>query len=177
MYDTTNTRLAAALKTLGFTLVSWDVGDGQTIFHFEDNVKFGKNADGYNKIWRDGQWHEYNQSHPFAHIVKVAEARDWIINKVIHGEYQEVGGEDKPSYFVYDISIAACIIAHGYYLLRFTTRRFYFIEEVQQIHKKFLAPERDSALWWQRSYLQRLRTLMELVPRQKNVLDKGCVTA
>ena len=172
MYDTTNTRLAAALNALGFTLVSWDdAGEAQTMFHFDDNVLFGKNAAQYNYLWREKEWHQWNPNHPFCYIVKAAEARDWIINRVIHGQYQETGGEDQSNYFVYDLNIATCIIAGGYYLLRFTDRRFYFVGDAQSLHKAYAKPEHDTELWWQHLYLRKLKLLMALVPRAKNKLD------
>jgi hypothetical protein len=173
MYDTSNTRLAAALKTLGFKLVYWDQDtDKQTVFHYEDDVLFGKTAGQYNHIWREKEWHDFNTHHPFRHIVKAAEARDWIINRVIHDEYQDTGGESEDSYYVYDINIATCIIADGYYLLRFTERRFYFVSGAEAIHKMYATPEHGTPLWWQCGYLKHLRMLMGLVPRDKIKLDK-----
>lgn len=172
MYDTTNTRLAAALKTLGFNLASCNGNyDGQTVFRFDDAVLFGKTPGQYNFLWREKEWHDFNPNHPFHYIVKAAEARDWIINRVIHGEYQETGGEGD-NYFVLDINIAACIIADGFYLLRFVDRRFYFVSEARETHRACIEPARDSSLWWQCNYLKQLKRLMTLVPREKNVLDK-----
>lgn len=170
MYNTSNTRLAAALKALGFRLVCWDKeADRQMAFSFEDGVYHGKNAGEYNQLWRDKEWHEYNRNHPFRHIVRAAEARDWIINRVIHDTYQETGGEDDANYYVYDINIAACIIAEGYYLLRFTERRFYFVSQAQTIHRAYATPEHGSPLWWQCNYLKQLKLLMGLVPREKKL--------
>jgi hypothetical protein len=173
MYNTSNTRLAAALKAMGFTLVSWEKEAGrQMAFSFADGVQHGKNANEYNQLWRDKEWHGYNNNHPFCQIVKAAEARDWIINRVIHDTYQETGGEADGNYYVYDINIAACIIAEGYYLLRFTERRFYFVSQAQTIHRAYMTPEHGSSLWWQCNYLKQLKLLMGLVPREKNKLDK-----
>jgi hypothetical protein len=147
------------------------------VFHFDDNVCYGKNAAEYNHLWRDKAWHEYNTTHPFHYMVKVAEARDWIINRVIHDSYQNDGCEKPDNYFVYDISIAACIIADGYYLLRFNDRRFYFVNEAGAVHRRFAAPEPQSSIWWQCHYLKQLKVLMGLIPRSKNVLDKAYVSA
>jgi hypothetical protein len=175
IYDTSNTRLAAALKALGFTLVTYDAGD-QTNFKFEDSVLYGKRAGDYNMLWREKEWHEFNPNHPFCHIVKAAEARDWIINRVIHDNYQDVGGENQETYFVYDINIATCIIADGYYLLRHDNRRFYFIGTAEKIHRAFAAPVQNTPLWWQCNYLKQLRLLMSLLPH-KNKLDKAVASA
>lgn len=167
LYDTSNTRLAAALKTLGFTLVSYDDAREQTKFAFENDALHGKTASQYNSLWRDSEWHKFNPSHPFHHIVKAAEARDWIINRVIHDNYQSEGGEDEKTYFVYDINVATCIIADGYYLLRHVDRRFYFVAKAGAIHREYAAPIHGSPLWWQCNYLKQLRLLMALVPQTK----------
>ena len=178
MYNTSNTRLAAALKAMGFVLVSWEKEDDrQMAFNFTDSVQYDHNPAQYNVLWRDKEWHGYHVNHPFCHIVKAAEARDWIINRVIHDTYQEEGGEGEGNYYVYDINIAACIIAEGYYLLRFTERRFYFVSKAQAVHRAYATPEHGSPLWWQCNYLRQLKALMGLVPREKNKLDKRYATA
>jgi hypothetical protein len=175
-FQTSNTRLAAALKALGFEFIKCDGSDEQTAFRFSDNICYGKNAVQYCQLWREKQWHEYNQTHPFHYIVQIADARDWLINRVIHGEYQDVGGESPDNYYVLDINIAACIVAGGYYLLRFNSRRFYFVKDAQNVHKLYVAPELGSAVWWQCSYVKQLKELMGLVPR-KLKLDKACASA
>lgn len=179
VFETSNTRLGAALKALGFTFLKWDDAskEKQTMFRFEDGVCFGKTPNQYNHLWREKEWHDFNPSHPFHHIVRAAEARDWIINRVIHDTYQDTGGEDKGNYFVYDINIASCIIADGFYLLRFVERRFYFVSTAQAIHKAYAAPIEGTPLWWHCNYLKQLRLLMGLVPREKNKLDKAFASA
>ena len=117
-----------------------------------------------------------NTNHPFCHIVKAAEARDWIINRVIHDTYQETGGEDESNYYVYDINIAACIIAEGYYLLRFTERRFYFVPGRKLYTGRMRAGGRNTAMV-DHAYLRKHKALMGRVPREKNKLDNSYASA
>ena len=41
---------------------------------------------------------------------------------------------------MYDINIATCLIADGYYLLRFADCRFYFVAKARTVHELYKAP-------------------------------------
>jgi hypothetical protein len=170
MYNTTNTRLAAALRTLGFTYQqpSTYVED-RMVYHLDEGPNRGKAANEYERLWRDSNWHKYNSSHPFSQIVRVAEARDWIVGRVIHDVYQATGGESGDCYATRDFNLAACIVAEGFYLLRFVDRRFYFIEDARGIAQLFGHTNKETALYWQCRYLHELSNLLHQLPGRRIV--------
>jgi len=170
-YVTRNTAVAAALVTLGrhvirakreiddrgyeqFESVVWELDNGSVACEADVNRAF--------------QTRDY-RTEPLACIIKAANAREWLLGNVVHGNYEIAAEPD--SYVTGDLIMASCLVAENFYLRAFYGRRFYFAPGARSMADKFRnAPEGADKLDWQRRFLlelsQMLRRARETVPCQ-----------
>lgn len=159
-YQTKNTLIAAALVTIGRQLEGNCRDNGSIIWTFDDGVvPPGIEAAA---AFRDRTYcHK-----PFCHIIKVANARQWIIDNVIHperGQY-ETAPVEQDCFVTQSLAMASCLVAEDFYLRAFSGREFYFAPGAKVMLDKFrVQPISDSSLDWQRRYLAELGSLLRQV--------------
>ena len=165
IFETFDTRLAAALLTLGFDLHhDTDFTQAQIAFQIHHAKCHDYTEDEYGQLWRDRQWKEENFEHPFALICKVAHARDWLIGNVINPERPYIDNKVEPvceCFKTEKLDIAACIVAAGFYLMWFYDRTFTFAPEAKIIADQFA--DSESEIECQVEYLKQLAILLTAI--------------
>lgn len=159
-YQTKSTLVAAALRTMGRKELGHSRDNGSVVFDFDDGiVPPGIECD---TAFRD-RTYIYQ---PLCYIINVANARQWIIDNVIHperGQYETAPAEDD-CFVTQSLAMASCLIAGNHYLRAFSGREFYFAPGAKTVLEAFRAqPTGDSALDWQRRYLAELGALLRRV--------------
>lgn len=159
-YQTKNTLIAAALVTIGRKVLRSSRDNGSVVWSFSDGiVPPGIEADA---AFKD---HSYKHE-PLCFIFKVASAREWIINNVIHPDRgcYETEPVEQDCFVTQNLAMASCLIAEDFYLRAFSGREFYFAPGARNIVEKFKTPPTsDSPLDWQRRYLDELGILLRKV--------------
>ena len=159
-YQTKNTLIAAALVTLGRQRQGESRDNGSVIWTFNDGVvPPGIEAD---FAFRD-RTYCYK---PLCHIIKVANARQWIIDNVIHPERGQYETEpvEQDCFATQSLAMATCLVAEDHYLRAFSGREFYFAPGAKVMVERFRSqPTGDSPLDWQRRYLAELGILLRRV--------------
>ena len=173
MFETTNTKLAAALLTVGFQLdCNTNFAGNQVVLCIRGGREFGYEPEEFQALWQDRAWQEHNDHHPFHHIVQVAEARDWLLNRVI---FHYDNGHEPPvgdTFATDQLGLAACIVAEGYYLSFFDGRTFYFAPDAEMIRDRYIRADSDDTMKWQVSYLRVLKFLLDRIRNRS--MKKAC---
>ncbi len=157
----TNTQLAAALVVLGHNVLpSTDFQSKEVTFEFDDDIEIEK----YSQAWRMLFSGMKPDDSPLAKMFLVAKARQWVLDRVIHGNHNE--GMELPSATMKtsDLEFVICLIASGHYLLKLDKqdRAFHFAAEIEPERDSYERPEPESSYYYGRLYL---RTLSDLVRR------------
>src|SRR5215467_14069545 len=164
MFETKNTKLAAALLTIGFELDGGTAFNGeQVVLRIRDGQAFGYEPNELQGLWHDHNWQTHNQHHPFHSIVRVAEARDWLLNRVIYhynGKHEEPTG---PTFATDHLGLAACIVADDFHLLFFDGRNFYFSPDARKLERRYWESDDGDIIHWQVDYLKQLKRLLERI--------------
>ncbi len=177
MWSTTNTRLAAALLVLKHQLqecAEFSHKDGTTTIHFDgESIVMSV----YDRAWRE-------RKHPvdgFNSMRKVAEAYDWLVNRVIYGQYEGVTDLPLRSFKTSSPQLASCLVALDYFLLKFDRDgyRFYFVEGAVGASNEF-AGEVDCPAKWMRKYLERFEMLKKQIKQSRldsvRSMRESCIT-
>jgi hypothetical protein len=153
MYKTKNTLVAAALVTLGRVKMGVARDNGSVVWELDSGEANGEQdvAVAFNKK-------DYNRE-PLAAMVRVANARDWLLHNVVYGNYEIAADSD--SFITRSLVIASCLIADRYYLRAFRDGEFFFAPGARVYSEKFNErPDGDAILDWQRRYLAELAVMI-----------------
>jgi hypothetical protein len=162
MFETKNTKLTAALLTLGFELDNRTVFNGEeVVLRVKPGMVMGYEPPDFDRLWRDQNWQRRNPQHPFIHIVKIAEAREWLLNRVVYRYNSDSGPPTCETFRTDKLALAACIVADGFYLLFFESETFYFPKDAETIAKRFSHP--DDVIEVQLHYLAELKSLLQKI--------------
>jgi hypothetical protein len=150
-YQTTNTIVAAALVTLGRKVIKLGRYDGGVQWSMDCGDVDGKDVGLV--FYKKGYVGE-----PVASMVKVANAREWLLDNVVHGFYEVAAEPD--SFITENLDTASCLVADGYFVRAYRARKFYFAPEAQAFVAAFKQlPCGDTALDWQRRFLVQITAL------------------
>jgi hypothetical protein len=159
-YQTKNTLVAAALVTIGKHEEGYNRDNGSVVWTFSDGIV--PPAINIDIAWRDRTY----SLKPLYHIIKVANARQWIIDNVIHPERGQYDTEpmEQDCFITQSLAMACCLIAQDHYLRAFNGREFFFAPGAKSLLDKFRSqPISDDPLDWQRRYLSELSSLLRKV--------------
>ncbi len=157
----TNTQLAAALVVLGYTInPATNYNSKDVTFEFNDDPEIEK----YSHGWRMLHSGMIPDDTPLSKMFKVAKARQWILDQVIHGHHNEGMEVTQPTIATNDFDFVVCLVAGGNYLLKLDRheRMFHFSQEIARERDLYDNPEPESSYYYGRLYL---RTLNEIVRR------------
>jgi hypothetical protein len=152
-YQTKNTAAAAALVTFGIHVTRKHRENGSIVWELEDGA-----CPCEQDVGRAFQSKGYSRE-PLAAMIKAANAREWLLGNVVHGQYEMEAEPD--SFVTASLTVASCLVAENYYLRAFRSRQFYFAPDAHVIADKFKkSADGDDNLDWQRRYLNDLSDLL-----------------
>jgi hypothetical protein len=148
-YLTKNTAVAATLVTFGRRVLKTSCDNGCLVWELDSG-----DVEGEPDVGRAFLQHGYKRE-PVATMIRLANAREWLLKNVIHSDYET---EAQPDAFVTsDMTLAACLVAQNFFLLAFRGRQFYFPSEAREIADRL---RRDRDLDRQRQFLYQFSTLV-----------------
>ncbi len=157
----TNTQLAAALVVLGYGIspaTNYTAKD--VTFDFPDDPEIEKHSQAWRMLFSGMK----ADNTPLSKMFKVAKARQWILDQVIHGRHNQ--GLELPAGAIetHDFDFVVCLVAGGHYLLKLDKeqRLFYFSQEIERERELYDNAQPDSDYYYGRMYL---RTLNDIVRR------------
>jgi hypothetical protein len=146
-YETKNTAVAAALVTLGRHVTGMSQHNGSVLWELDSGEIDGE-PDG---VARAFQTRNYSRE-PLASIVRAANAREWLLDNVVHGQYEMEAEPD--SFITQSISLAIILVAENHYLRAFRGRDFYFAPGAKLLAGKLNGVSKDcDTLDYQRRFL------------------------
>lgn len=154
--QTKNTRLAAALIALGCPL--------QRIIP-EGSVKimeFTEQGREYERAWCNREaWALQNPSHPFTYMRAVADARDWILDKVVHGNHNVSLAIPEDAFTTNELRLACCLVAYEFYLYKLdkAARIFYFAPGAFPLKQEYDTPLPGGKMEVMKKYLTEFEKL------------------
>ena len=145
-YETKNTAVAAALVTLGRNVTAMSYDNGSVVWVLDKG-----DAGGEIDVARAFQVRNY-ANEPLASMVRAANAREWLLDNVVHGQYEMEAEPD--SYVTQSFTVAICLVSENHYLRAFRGREFYFAPGAKALADRFNGmPYGDDKLDWQRRFL------------------------
>ncbi len=136
----------------------------------------------YDRAWKNrDEWALEHPNDKFTHMRKVAESYDWLVNKVVYGQYEGVLELPGRFFKTSDLQLTSCLVAHDYFLLRFDRDgyKFYFCEGAYKVSYEF-ASDTDCSAKWMRKYLERFEALKREIKQSRldssRVMKETCAT-
>jgi len=173
MWQTDNTRLAAALLALGRELDEppFDHRDTGTVINFVD----GDGMDDARAIWRNR-----TKAEPLSYMFRCADAYEWLINKVLYGPYEGAESLPRSTYVTRNLHLVCALIAENFFLLAVdrADRRFVFCLSARELEGDFAA--RKGRFLYMRNYLERFDWLKAKIKESRldsvRRLRQSCAT-
>lgn len=160
MWQTSNSRLATALLVLGYQRERISLDCSTRI----SNVIFTENddLDDYERAWLHwDMWSKSNPDNPFVSLRKAADARDWIVNRVIHGTHNKDSELPERTFWTDNFKVACALIACNWYLHKLdrVARRFHFPPNASDDARLFFTAMNGTPMRFIRAYLEQFEQL------------------
>ncbi len=151
-YCTRNTLVAAALVTLGRKVTGKQRENGAVVWHLDSGSACGEPDAAVAFTTR-----AYARE-PLASMAKVASAREWLLDDVIHGRFET--DADPDSYSTTSLAEASLLVANNFHLRAFWDGRFYFAPCAREYAESLARAEEGTLIAWQKNYLLQLKQLV-----------------